>query len=122
MTKKPSAEERIIAGLEGFADALERGENVPEKLTCRKVVLNLEPTSYNSDLVRETRGVLGLSQALFAQFLGVSSTTVCNWEQGVCKPEQMACRFMDEIRSNPKYWRQRFLELVEPKKPDTCPA
>lgn len=33
---KPSVEERIIPGGEGFADALERGEDISKRFTCRK--------------------------------------------------------------------------------------
>jgi len=48
----------------------------------RKVVLNLEPTKYSPALVKETRRKLGMSQVLFAQFLGVSARAVQAWEQG----------------------------------------
>jgi len=115
VTKKPSIAEKIIEGLESFADALERGEDINKRFTCRKVVLNLEPTSYNSDLVKKTRDVLNVSQALFARFLGVATNTVCAWERGDNSPNDMACRFMDEIRHDPDYWRQRLLDVVTEK-------
>ena len=112
---KPSAEDRIVQGLERFADALESGEDITTRFTCRKVVLNLEPTPYGPELVKETRAKLGVSQALFAQFLGISTSAVQGWEQGEKKPKHIACRFMDEIRGNPTYWRARFLEMAESK-------
>jgi len=112
---KPSAEEKIIRGLEDFADALEAGKDVTREFTCRKVVLNLQPTCYTADLVRNVRKQLGLSQALFAQFLGVSTSTVQAWEKGEQTPKEIACRFMDEIREAPDYWRKRFLEMAEHK-------
>ena len=112
---KPSAEEKIISGLEGFADALEAGKDITREFTCRKVVLNLQPTCYTADLVRDVRKQLGLSQALFSQFLGVSTSTVQAWEQGEKTPKEIACRFMDEIRQDPSYWRKRFLDMAERK-------
>ncbi len=110
-----SPEDKIIRGLESFADALESGEDLTKRFTCRKVVLNLEPTPYTPELVKETREVLGLSQALFAQFLGVSAGTIQAWERGEKPPRNVACRLMDEIRRDPDYWRKRFLELAEEK-------
>ena len=112
---KPSAEKRIIQGLESFADALESGEDVAVRFTCRKIVLNLEPTPYTPALVRDARAKLGMSQALFAQFLGVSASAVQAWERGEKTPQDIACRFMDEIRRDPAYWRNRFLESAQPK-------
>ena len=110
-----SPEEKIIRGLEAFADALQNGEELTERFTCRTVVLNLETTSYTPELVKETRAVLGLSQALFARFLGVSTGTIQAWERGEKPPRNVACRLMDEIRRDPDYWRKRFLELAEEK-------
>jgi putative transcriptional regulator len=112
---KPSAEERIVQGLERFADALESGEDITTRFTCRKVVLNLEPTEYTPQLVKDARAKLGVSQALFAQFLGVSVGAVQAWERGEKRPKDIACRFMDEIRRDPTYWRQRLLEIAEPR-------
>jgi putative transcriptional regulator len=112
---KPSAEQRIVQGLERFADALESGEDIATRFTCRKVVLNLEPTEYTPALVKDARVKLGVSQPLFAQFLGVSAGAVQAWERGEKAPKNIACRFMDEIRRNPTYWRERFLEMAEPR-------
>lgn len=109
---KPSVADRIVKRLRGFTEALENKEVISERFTCRKIELNLEPTAYEPEKVKETRGLLGLSQALFAKFLGVSVRAVRSWEQGVNIPSDMACRFMDEIRGNPKYWRGRLKERV----------
>jgi len=51
---------------------------------------------------------------LFAHFLGVSVKTVRSWEQGKT-PSDIASRFMDEIRHNPNYWRQRLKESAKAK-------
>lgn len=74
--QQPSIAEKIAQGLEEFADALESGEDVTQRFNCHKVVLELVPTPYTPELVRETRRELNASQAVFARFLGVSVNTV----------------------------------------------
>jgi len=106
-----SVENEILEGLADFTDALKKGE-VFERLTCRQIKLDLKPTQYSPRLVKETRKTLGVSQTLFARFLGVSPKTIRSWEQGVNAPNPMACRFMDEIRRNPIYWTERFKGAV----------
>jgi putative transcriptional regulator len=98
--------------LKGFAEALQRGDKITERFTCRKIILDLKPTPYNPALVKKTREILGVSQALFAHFLGVSVKTVHSWEQGSNTPNDMACRFMDEIRRDPGYWQGRLREAM----------
>jgi len=53
-----------------------------------------------------------LSQALFAQFLGVSIATVQAWEQGVKAPAKMACRCMDEMLRDPAQWQRRVRQCM----------
>jgi putative transcriptional regulator len=105
--KKTSVGARIVQGLQEFADALEKKEPIAKKFTCRVVELDLRPTPYTPEQVRQTRLLLQASQAVFARFLGVSVKTVRAWEQGVNPPNDMACRFMDEIRFDPDYWIKR---------------
>jgi putative transcriptional regulator len=99
---------KIVKELSDFTAALRDGGKISDKFTCHKIELCLEPQAYSPALVKETRKKIGLSQALFAQFLGVSKKTVSAWEQGENSPNPMACRFMDEIRYNADYWKERF--------------
>lgn len=103
----------IIEGLQEFAEVLEKDEVVSEKFTCRRVVVDLDPTEYDPADVLATRRLLRASQPVFARFLGVSPKTVRGWEQGATTPSDMACRFMDEIQRNPEYWRTRLRESVK---------
>lgn len=112
---KTSLGKKIIDRLSEFTETLERGEHATEKFTCRKVVLDLEPTPYDPKLVQKTRAILGASQAIFAKFLGVSVDTVQAWERGDNNPSDIARRFMDEIRHSPKHWRTRFSQVVRRK-------
>jgi putative transcriptional regulator len=113
-TKRNSVERDLICALEEFAGDLKGDAPLPDKYTCRRMVLVLEPRAYGSKQVRATRNLLRLSQALFAHFLGVSPKTVRSWEQGKT-PSDMACRFMDEIQRNPAYWRKRIRESARVK-------
>lgn len=109
---KASVADRILGRLKGFTKALESGETIQDRFTCHKVVLDLKPQPYDPAKVKATRKLLRASQAVFAKFLGVSIRTVHSWEQGINAPSDMACRFMDEIRCNPEYWRKRLQEVT----------
>ena len=116
VTKKKTIADKMVEGLEEFADALEADTEIAQQFNCHKVVLELQPTRYDPELVKSTRKTLRASQAVFAQFLGVSVQSVSSWEQGSKEPSHIACRFMDEIRNDPEYWRDRLRQHVKPKK------
>jgi DNA-binding transcriptional regulator YiaG len=109
---------RLLAeGFEELASEFKTNKKkISEKFTCHKLALDLNPKPYSSELVKKTRKILNASQAVFAQFLGVSPQTVRAWEQGVNTPRDSACRLMDEIRHDPRYWQARIQELVVVKK------
>ena len=104
----------IAARLARVAAAVEAGEDITKRFTCRTVRLRLAPQRYGPKEVKQTRRKLGASQTIFAQFLGVSPSAVQDWEQGLKPPHGAACRLMDEIRRDPKYWIQRLRELSTP--------
>jgi len=103
---------RIIKGLQEFVTVLEKSEPLHQHFTCRNIRLDLEPTPYGGHRVKETRALLGASQAIFARFLDGSAKTIRAWEQGVNAPTDMACRFTDEIRRDPDHWIGRLRELA----------
>jgi putative transcriptional regulator len=104
---------KIVAALAEFRDALKEGAPIEERFTVRTVELDLRPRALSPDEVRRIRTMLGLSQPLFARFLGVDVKTVRSWEQGLRKPSAMACRFLDEIASDPKHWRDRLHRAIK---------
>ena len=110
-SRRKSVGNTIADRLRRFAEAAESGDDITARFTCRTIKLNLEPQPYSAKLVKETRKKLGASQAIFAQFLGVSASAVRDWEQGLKPPHGAACRLMDEIRHDPKYWIGRMKEL-----------
>ncbi len=112
-----SVGKKIVSSLKNFVETIEASENVDDVLrrfNCRTIRLNLEAKAYSPELVKSTRELLGASQAIFAQFLGVSTSAVQDWEQGAKPPRGSACRLMDEIRCNPDYWIGRLRELSTP--------
>lgn len=115
MGKSRTIAEELIAGFTELADALEAGADPGEKFNCYQMQLDLQPQSYTKNMVKETRKLLNASQRVFAKFLGVSVKTVSQWEQGKGNPSPMACRFMDEIRQNPKHYIARLSESMIPK-------
>jgi putative transcriptional regulator len=110
-----AVEQDLIEGLTGFVADLESGTPIASKYTCRRVVLDLMPRSYGQEEVKRVRATLGVSQKLFAQFLGVSLGTVRKWEQG--EPvSDIAARFMDEIATAPDHWKARLASVVRVRK------
>lgn len=108
--KRQSPGERIIAGLRDVLDTLKAGgmEAVEKKFTVRRVKpAVLKPPAATAAQVVGVRDALGVSQAVFAAWLGVSASTVQGWEQGVNPPAGAAARLIAEIRHHPTYWRKR---------------
>lgn len=118
MKKKKEATRRVgselLHRLEKFTkkiETLEGPADLPEVLTVRKVKLDLRPRPFNAAEVRAIRDRLRVSQGVFAEFLGVSTSTVQDWEQGVSPPRGPVCRIMEEMLRDPVQWHRRIREL-----------
>jgi putative transcriptional regulator len=113
MTKKtdPSIGREMVRRLKRFSESLAKTDSLVTRFTCRTVKISLRPKVYGAKRVKDTRHLLRASQSIFAQFLGVSPSTVRDWEQGLKPPSGAACRIMDEIRRNPEYFLSRLIEL-----------
>lgn len=96
----------IIADLEELATTLEAGTPLREKYTIRTVHRVPDPAPYAAADVRRARELVGVSQPVFAQMLGVSAALVRSWECGQRKPAPIARRLLDLVRSNPAAWRK----------------
>ena len=103
---------KIVAALERFRDTIEAGTPIEERYTVRRVKLDLTPRSFSPDEVKKVRAMLGVSQPIFGQFLGVDVKTVRSWEQGRRVPSGMACRFLEEIQAAPEHWRNRLRAVL----------
>ncbi|HCL5637834.1 type II toxin-antitoxin system MqsA family antitoxin [Klebsiella sp. T2.Ur] len=60
-----------------------------------------KPLTMAPDEVKAVREKLKLSQAVFAQYLHTSVTTLQNWEHGLAKPNKQAILLMKMVERNP---------------------
>ncbi|MGP0066820.1 MAG: helix-turn-helix domain-containing protein [Isosphaeraceae bacterium] len=89
--------ERLKIGLEeGILHA--KGE-----ITLKTTTLEMpdRPPEVSAEELTELRLANGMSQAIFARMLNVSTKTVQSWEQGHRKPSQAALRLIQVFRQNP---------------------
>lgn len=93
-TRSPFAA-RLKAGLaEGIRHA--KGE-----LTLRTVRIPQRPPRISTAEVTRLRERIGMSQAVFAGVLNVSTKTVQSWEQGQRQPSQAALRMLQLLKQRP---------------------
>jgi DNA-binding transcriptional regulator YiaG len=104
-TKKESKGQRMVRELRDRADVLKSGQPLTSRYTVRTCRRLVEPTEYDPQQVRRTRREMGVSQAVFADMVGVSESLVQSWEQGFRRPSKMACRLLDEFNRNRDHWR-----------------
>jgi putative transcriptional regulator len=90
-------------GLRELANTIERGEPLSQRFKVHTLKIPA-PTMYSPKDIRALRARLGMSQAVFAELLGVSRIWLQSWERGVRQPSPLARRLMDSIRANPAQW------------------
>jgi DNA-binding transcriptional regulator YiaG len=109
-TKRRSVGERIERALEELYRGLRSGKPLEEVFTVRTIEIP-DPTPYDAKAVRRIRHRLVVSQAVFAHLLGVSVQLVEHWEQGIRKPQPMACRLLEEINRDATEFFRRHARL-----------
>ena len=88
----------IKLGLEQAID-YEKGN-----LKAKKTTMTIQPLeSFSSKEIKAIRAETGMTQALFAQYLGVSVKTVEAWEAGRNQPEGAARRMLALTRRDPGF-------------------
>lgn len=103
--------DKIKLGLEQ-AMAYERGEI--EARVSRGYIAPLE--SFTADEIKEIRKSTGLTQWLFAQYMGVSVKTVEAWEAGRNSPNGTACRMLALTKANPAFPSEmKIVDITPPK-------
>lgn len=84
----------LMTGL-NEALAIEKGE-----LKGRKTVYEIQPVkNYDNKQIREIRNSVGMTQVLFADYMGVSCKTVEAWEKGTNHPTGTACRLISMLEN-----------------------
>jgi len=94
--RKPLAE-RLKAGL------TEAVQSAKGELTLRTVQVPAPPPEIAGKEVTSLRTKSGMSQAVFARVLNVSTKTVQSWEQGERKPSHAALRMLQLFREHPTF-------------------
>lgn len=77
----------------GLMEAVEDAQCKNKKLR-RRVVTIVPVKEYTADEVKAIRDKTGLSQKLFASYMGVSNKTVEAWEAGTNHPSGAASRIL----------------------------
>ena len=110
--RPPDIGEEIIEGLTAFRDHVRSGADLEKRFVIHKVTLHLEPQEYTPADIRQLRENIHASQAVFAQVVGVSPSTIRSWEQGTRIPPRMARRLLDEINDDRKKWIRRLQKAL----------
>lgn len=73
-------------------------------LKAKTTILTVEPVEcFKPEEIRSIRIETGLTQSLFAKYMGVSVKTVEAWEAGRNHPEGSACRLLSMTRNDPTF-------------------
>lgn len=107
--KSRRAVEDTLHGLRELTDMLEKGIRPEERLNVHTIEIP-EPAKYSPRAVQSLRQKLGVSQAIFAKMLGVSTILVQSWERGVREPSPLARRLLDTVSDDPGHWLGRVWE------------
>lgn len=91
-----SAYESIITGLN---EALDDAKS--EKPFLKRHKVTVEPVKvFEADEIKKIRNSTGMSQKVFASYMGVSDKTVEAWEAGINHPSGAASRLLSMIEKD----------------------
>lgn len=93
-----------IQEMQQFAEVLE-ADVVPKKFVRRTFKI-AGPRDVTATDAKSAREALGLSQSLFAEWLGVGVALVRAWEGGTRSPKGADRRLLTHILNNPDLWRK----------------
>lgn len=101
--------EKIKTGLEE-AIAYERGT-----LDAKEKKMSVSPVvHFKAGEIKRIRISAGMTQTIFAEFMGVSVKTVEAWEAGRNQPIGSACRLLNLTKDDPLFPRKAGIVLLEP--------
>lgn len=88
--------------MRGLEEALEHAKGEKSLPTVTVYSKNVEPLrNYRPEEIKQIRSALGMTQMLFAGFMGVSQKTVEAWETGRNAPAGPARRILAMIQQDP---------------------
>jgi DNA-binding transcriptional regulator YiaG len=99
-----SFREQMRRSMSELQSIVERGESPSGngRFTVKTLKV-VQPGKYDAKAVRITRQAMNVSQAVFAELLGVSAALVRAWELGTRAPSPMARRLFDQVHANPAF-------------------
>jgi DNA-binding transcriptional regulator YiaG len=97
-----SFRQQMAQSMKELQSIIDNGEGVDGggRFTARTVQV-VKPSAYAPGTIRAYRQSIGVSQAVFAQLLGVSQVLIRSWESGARKPAPIARRLLDILQQNP---------------------
>jgi len=98
-----------------FVEKLEKTSSVadiPKLVTVRRVKLDLRPRPFSGGELQSIRRSLGVSQAVLAEYLGVSVSTIRDWEQGRTEVSGPVCRLLAEMNKDIAGWSHQLKQLA----------
>ena len=108
-TKRRRMADDITAGMQQLQKMMAEGKTPAEMPFTIRTVEVPAPHQYRPAEVLKLRQKLGVSQAVFARLVGVSTILVQSWEGGQRTPAPLARRLLDTIVADPAGW----LELIK---------
>lgn len=85
--------------MQGLNEAIAYNEG---KINARTKTISIEPVpAFEATEIRGIRHELGMTQVLFAGFMGVSTKTVEAWEAGRNMPDGPARRILAMLKTDP---------------------
>lgn len=85
--------------MNGLSEAIEDAQSCDKKLK-RRVVTVVPVKEYTASEIKKIRISTGMSQKLFASYMGVSDKTVEAWESGTNHPSGAASRILNMMEMN----------------------
>ena len=86
--------------MQGLQEAVEYNKG---SLKARSNTVSVKPVQrFEADSIKSIRNGLGMTQYVFASFMGVSPKTVEAWESGKNNPNGSASRILSMIQIDPK--------------------
>ncbi|HEY8667939.1 MAG TPA: helix-turn-helix domain-containing protein [Tepidisphaeraceae bacterium] len=102
--QKSRGTQALLRSLEELEACVREGVRPEDRFPSRTVFQSPKPGKYSPAAVADLRKRLGVSQAGFAELIGVSRILVQGWERGVRRPSPLACRLLDTINHDPAAW------------------
>ncbi len=78
---------------EGLQEAIDYEKGIGN--ANKKVFVITPVTKYSREQIKSIRNKAGMTQAVFASYMGISKKTVEAWELGRTHPTGPACRLLD---------------------------